>query len=349
MSQKPTAVGVHIFAGGFTLGMKQAGFDVLAHLECSEYGVATSRRAHPELAVHVGYGQWAAEERTPDVYYGNPPCAPWSAAGSKKVELGKRDYSFGFDPRDGRVECVTKMMELLKRGPKVLVWESVQRAWSAGRPFIQGLAKAANDQGYHVQAVLHNGLECGVPQNRPRCFFVFSRLEIYWTKPLRPSGAPRTVRDAIGSAEWLSWPDTFQSLRPSVAETLKVTKPGEKLAKVFNDLHGTAKARNVPGRPGFLHHRLDWDKPSPVCVSSSGTTLYHPERDRPVSLREFQVLCGYPPEYEFMGCSSMKYRQVGQAVLPPTARWLGKNLARAIEVDRPRAPSGLGLEEVDLQ
>ena len=42
-TRKPTAVGMHIFAGGFSVGVQQAGFEVACHLETSAYGVQTAR------------------------------------------------------------------------------------------------------------------------------------------------------------------------------------------------------------------------------------------------------------------------------------------------------------------
>lgn len=73
-SRRPTALGSAIFAGGFTLGVRES-FDVLAHLEETNYGVATVRHNMPELPVHVGRERWPLDEfRDVDMIYGNPPC-----------------------------------------------------------------------------------------------------------------------------------------------------------------------------------------------------------------------------------------------------------------------------------
>ncbi len=46
-------IGSFIFAGGFTVGVSKY-FDVLAHLEDSNYGVNTFSANHPNIPVYIG-------------------------------------------------------------------------------------------------------------------------------------------------------------------------------------------------------------------------------------------------------------------------------------------------------
>src|SRR5260370_23897113 len=78
-----TALGVYIFGGGFTVGVKRAGFRVLGHLEDGPFGVSTAKRNHPELSghIHTDPASWPLDQfGMVDFVYGNPPCAPWSQA-----------------------------------------------------------------------------------------------------------------------------------------------------------------------------------------------------------------------------------------------------------------------------
>ena len=61
MKRKPTALGVDIFAGLFTCGVKQAGFEVLGHLEHGNYGVKSALANYPKLDIRVGYDNWEPE------------------------------------------------------------------------------------------------------------------------------------------------------------------------------------------------------------------------------------------------------------------------------------------------
>src|SRR6185369_10322557 len=82
--KKPTALGAHIYAGGFSLGVRRH-FDVLCHFEEWKFGVATVEQ-NLKIPVHVGEpSTWPINEYTGyvDFVYCNPPCAPWSRAGGK--------------------------------------------------------------------------------------------------------------------------------------------------------------------------------------------------------------------------------------------------------------------------
>ena len=72
---KPTALGVHVYAGGFSLGIRKGGFDVVAHLESGDYGLATMRRNQRRVPVHIDPRTWPVAELAGgiDLVYGNPP------------------------------------------------------------------------------------------------------------------------------------------------------------------------------------------------------------------------------------------------------------------------------------
>src|SRR6266566_8003425 len=141
----PTALGVYIFAGGFIVGVKCVGFNVVTHLEDGPFGVSTTKRNHPELAghVHLDPASWPLDQlRGVDFVYGNPPCAPWSQAGMSWKH--KRGLADSWWERDPRVSCVYQMFDVLEKvRPRVWAWESVARAAVAGRPLIDSLAERA--------------------------------------------------------------------------------------------------------------------------------------------------------------------------------------------------------------
>ena len=70
------------------------------------------------------------------------------------------------------------------------------------------------------------------------------------------------------------------------------------------------------GRTGFFR-RLSWDLPSPTLVTSPsqmGTCICHPDEDRPLTVREYARLQGFPDSWEFVGSTLKKYRMIGEAV-----------------------------------
>ena len=176
-----TAIGSYIFAGGFALGV-QRHFNVLCHLEETDYGVDTCHRNFPQLPIYVGFDHWPIEQlqmaQPVDLIFTNPPCAAWSPAGfDKKHGTGK----WLTDPRVG---CARKCFSLLGAlRPRVWVWESVVQAYTKGWDFVRDLTVMAIQLGYSVTYLLHNSQYFGVPQIRKRFFMVCHRVPF---EPIEP-------------------------------------------------------------------------------------------------------------------------------------------------------------------
>lgn len=330
MTTTPNALGVYIFAGGFSLGIEKH-FNILAHFEDGPFGTATVRLNRPDIPIFTNVPAWPADDliyqRLP-LIYGNPPCAPWSTAGNlvnQKTKLANAGIGFKWEA-DPRVECVRRQFALLERlAPTMWVWESVAAAYSRGATFIADLAQRANDRGYAVTRVLVNGKWTGLPQERRRFFFVAHRVELPWA---HPGKSPPTVGEVIAlnpdAAE--EHPDSKAKITGSIVNYIGDIEQGKGAIDAFNrwkerehlplelNKHG-----HVRGRPNFLCHRLHPGKPSGTIVS--GTCLVHPHHDRFLTVKETQLLSGYPADYVFVGRDA--YSQISKAVLPPVADWLG--------------------------
>ena len=341
---RPKALGVYIFAGGFTLGVRKH-FDVVAHWEDGPFGTATVRRNMPDVEIFKDVNNWPVNDsrfqRLP-LLYGNPPCAPWSAAGhlpKQKIRLAANNASQKYE-LDPRVECVRRQFALLGQlRPHIWIWESVARAYSTGRPFVDGLTKQAQDLGYAVTHVLVNGLYAGAPQQRRRFFFVAHDIEL-------PFVAPTKASTTIGEAwapydpEWLREEHALSKAKMTgtIAQFCKDMEPGEGGHEAFYKwLKREGKEPelndkgNVKGRPNFLMHRLDRNKICGTIVS--GTCLIHPDENRFLTVRETQLLSSYPHDYEFVGNDA--YGQISKAVLPAVGDWLGGICRAGVDANVP--------------
>ncbi|XP_030756300.1 DNA (cytosine-5)-methyltransferase 1-like [Sitophilus oryzae] len=84
-----------------------------------------------------------------------------------------------------------------------------------------------------------------------------------------------------------------------------------------------------------LYGRLEWDGffgttiTNPEPMGKQGRVL-HPEQNRVVSVRECARSQGFPDRFKFNGKILDKHRQVGNAVPPPMARALGKEVIKAL-------------------
>jgi DNA (cytosine-5)-methyltransferase 1 len=332
-SKNPTALGCYIFAGGFTLGVKRAGFEVLAQLEDGMFGVETTRRNHPGLPVFTSPADWPLEKfaRKVDFVYGNPPCAPWSGSAISYRNKGE-DFKTKYK-RDPRTSCVYALFDVLhKVRPKVWAWESVTPALRKGHEMVKELTDAAAEMGYSATYVLLNAIDLGAPQFRYRFFCVFHKVDIDWVYPRVETHT--TVRDVIGYGKVAH--DMLTDVLPlgkNFNKILSYTRPGEGLHMAWNranppETRELNERGHVKGRPAFSQFRLRWDKPAGTMIG--GAHIFHPDERRPLSVPEAAVICTYPQDYEFIGRVGERYLQIARAVMPDVGQWLGENVRRAV-------------------
>jgi site-specific DNA-cytosine methylase len=194
------AVDVECFAGGFTLGAAQAGFEVVAKRELpGGFGVPSVEvnRAliNPALDIQVSSGpDWMVPDDI-DLVFGNPPCSAFSGVSDKN--FAGADNSIN--------QCMFELIDFAARcnggeGPPVIIYESVQNAFTRGRDLLRELfdrLRAATGSPYQLHHVLHNAYALGGCAERRRYFFVASRIPIGYASPgLAPSELP-TLWSAI--------------------------------------------------------------------------------------------------------------------------------------------------------
>lgn len=332
-TKKPTAVGAHIYAGGFAIGVMEH-FDVLAHLEEWNFGVQTVRD-NLAITVHVGTpDQWPCDSfNRVDFVYANPPCAAWSALS------GGNTMSWVDDPRPQHwVNCLGLLDRL---EPTVFACESVRGIYKNGRSFLHPFILAARKKGYRATHVLCNGRDHGVPQNRPRYFLVLSRVDVAW----QPTGLKKDVTIADVWRKGFKT-NTVSDKKAYADRYISRCVPGHDLRRTFNALHKNPQKRTqvvavqqgrtmevVRGRPPFAVKRLrGMDALAHVVTGSRH--LIHPVEHRYLSVEEQAALCCYPRGYEFKGTINQKYAQIAKAVMPPVAEYLARMVAAAIRAGK---------------
>lgn len=323
---RPKALGVHIYSGAFTLGVSKI-FHLVGQWEEGPWGAATFDLNFPNVPHPLTRAAWPVSSVGPVQFlYANPPCAPWSAAGS---HLGIKD------PRVAFTSTSIGLVNVLQ--PDVFVLESVPRAWSptGGREFFARKAYELGKMGYQVTIYLTNALLIGGMQWRERFHFIAHRGELAIPEPLATIADAPTVRDLIGDLEHLAvFKDEEEPKLPNHA----VKRPAEPYLNVLRNLaqgegweigYGRALAQGLPARKHrFLAQRLRYDAPAPTLADIG--SLYHPAQDRPLTLREGARLCGYPDSFIFAptGKASEQYdaksTDVTQIVMPQ----IGEHLAR---------------------
>lgn len=170
------AVDCQGFAGGFTLGTVQAGFELVGKREMEPepgFGVP-----NVEANRHLLGDNWQTQVSAPEEWepveaefvFGNPPCSGFSLMSSKHFR----------GPNSPVNACMWAFASYVARvQPQVAAFESVQQAFSGGRELMQQLRTHLEQQSglaWHLYHVKHNNLSCGGAAVRPRYFWVVSRI-----------------------------------------------------------------------------------------------------------------------------------------------------------------------------
>ena len=329
--KRPTAVGANIFAGGFTLGVSKH-FDVLAHLEHDDYGVAVARANFPNLKIFTSLDSWPEKaNKKIDFLYANPPCAIWSMAGNRQ---DRQDWTK--DPRLQRVRDIFALVERYR--PAVWAWESVCQAFERGRPLVEELADQAAKFGYSASYVLIDAQYLGTPQVRKRFFLVLHRVEIDWEK-FKPNYARpvMTAGEALKGVKphpelLMKLPDQKGLCGGTIKKLLKVVKPGAHFKDTWEQITKNPRKNargKILGRPSFLSKRIDPNKPVGVVFTDH---TYHHTEPRHLSLNEVGALHGFPQTWNWVHLSHALTIQRG--VLPPVGEWLAQTVAAAISTGK---------------
>lgn len=323
------AIGIYIFAGGFTQGVKNH-FKVLGHFEDKPYpGTETSLLNFPDIPIYFRNKEpWPLEKfRGIDLIYCNPPCAIFSPIGISTTR-GPDAWK-----EDDRLNCWLRCYQALDYEPKILAIESVPQALTRGREFIDSLALDAVNRGYRVTYLIHDAGVFGTPQHRKRFFFLASKYELQYRTP--NWGPVTTVGEALREVTDPGWK---LELREDLAETYphmqrKENGKWEGVRVTWCRMRGiSVDAKKVPLMPMFMLHRLTNELPAGVFA---GNYWLHPDEPRYLGINEVKVLCGYPQDYQLAGRSGVWPTLLAQAVLPPVGDFIGASAKMTLEMKKP--------------
>jgi DNA (cytosine-5)-methyltransferase 1 len=311
---RPIAVDLFAGAGGMSLGLEQAGFDVAAAVEydavhaavhkynfqrtevlCTDASAlsADQLRTAVEAGLALHGRSWDGEI---DLIAGGPPCQGFSFIGKRLVD----------DPRNALVLAFVRLVRELR--PRYAVMENVPGMASGGHAGILGqVINELTEARYAVTppAIL-NAAHFGVPQDRRRLFLFATRegqarnamapKPVTTGRPKRPlpvRAEPLSLDSSYGPSVWdaladLPDADTF----PALEHGDSVLLGDEEFASLVAAASPYARMlRGVQLESEDLSYRRDWD---PAVLTSSMQTRHtrksverfsetHPGDTEPVS------------------------------------------------------------------
>lgn len=340
----PTAVDLFCGAGGLTLGLRRAGFDVLAALDSSEVAVRTYHLNFGHAPVTADVRSLTTDqfrslsglgEQTVDLVAGGPPCQGFSIQ-----RIGGDS-----DERNFLVFDFARFVVGLR--PKVFLMENVPGILgSRGKRIASKFEEKLTEAGYEVRNALVNAADYGVPQIRKRVFFYgWQRRFLPPFQFPKPSLAPEsygTVLQTIGElpsppANYRPYPgDPLHrriKLSPKNMERLRHVPPGGGFESLPVELRVNAH-RNGAAKIG---HRYVYGRLAPGAPAATITARFdsftrgrfaHPSEDRNITLREGARLQTIPDDFRFEGTQEEVAALIGNAVPPLLAEVIGGSIRR---------------------
>ncbi len=313
-------------AGGLSLGLQRAGFDVLG-VEIDADACATHRaNVGPcEQASIVG---WHPAQPA-DLVAGGVPCQPYSIAGKRA----------GTESEDGRLYLELIRVAVEADGGAVLL-ENVEgmTTWRDGDGWgvVARIEAAMRTAGFEPRRQVLCAADYGTPQLRYRLFIVGfrdPRALAAWRWPCP------THADAPNLFGLLPWVTVRQALGLGGGAYLSGRRDGAKGWQGERKLDVDAPSTTV--KSGWGADLLD----RPVhTIGAGGTRTGGPHSQIPkaghhvhqlqgavrLTPEQCAILQGFPAEFTFAGLKGSRGRQAGNAVPPQLGEAVGRSIYRAL-------------------
>jgi len=311
--------------GGLSLGLKAAGFSVIAAVEIERKAQETYRLNHPTVRL---YGEDIRKLNPADVLRdaglkpgevdllaGCPPCQGFSRLRTRNQRTAVKDK------RNNLVADFLRFIGAIR--PKTVMLENVPALAKDAR-FVR-LCQELSALGYETVVHVLDAADYDVPQRRKRLIMLASnvhtpllaekaRQRITVREALDGLGAPYATRDKLhGMGE-----NRSKEVRELIAMIPKNGGSRSDLSLKYQlDCHKRSD--------GFkdIYGRMSWDDVAPTitsgCHNPSKGRFLHPSQNRTITLREAAVLQGFPRNYRFdvsHGKESIGL-MIGNALPPP--------------------------------
>jgi len=332
-------------AGGLSLGMRSAGFELAYAFDSNEAAVETYRlNLGPHASVELAEGVSGAGllTRLPagvnriDLLAGGPPCQGFSKQ--------KRGAHKG----DDRNRLIVEYARIIKEArPKYFLLENVAMfGQKRGKSYASRVLDELHEL-YRFYPHFYNAANYGLAQTRERFILVGedrellarfripeSTVQAWATVGEVLNGLPEPPEDCTEHAAFANhyrarvtkanvdrfsfvpqgggWQDIPMEYRLPCHQVVDTTSGG------WPDVYG----------------RLRWDGQCPTITAGFDSFTRgrygHPMQDRPLTPREAARLQGFPDWFRFVGSRWHVRLQIGNAVPPPLAAVIGGTILRAL-------------------
>ena len=287
-----TAISLFSGAGGLDMGFENAGFKTIWANDFEADACKTHENWSNAKVVCGDIAKVdASDVPNADIMLGGFPCQGFSLSGPRKID----------DSRNVLYKHYVRIVKAKK--PMMFVGENVKGLLTMGNgSIIDAIVADFSDCGYDVYYKLLNARDYGVPEDRERVIIVGFRKDLGIKNFEFPAPRPYkvTMREALKNIPEPT-PDEICNAPYSSRYMSRNRKRG------WDDVSYTipAMAKQVtlwPGSPDMTKVETDhWE------FGKEGVT-------RRFSWREAAAIQTFPPDLEFYGDLTSKYKQIGNAV-----------------------------------
>ncbi len=300
-----TAIDLFCGCGGLTLGLKQAGFNVIGAVEIDKLAAETYKINHPQtklwekdirkLKAKDVLTELKIEPEELDLLAGCPPCQGFSTL---KTLNGSRTIT---DERNELIFDFLRFVRALR--PKAIMLENVPSLAKDDR--IYTVCRRLKKYGYKYEIRIVNAADFGVPQRRRRMILIAGLKGIadFAEIDFNHRTVRATITDLLPAGES---GDILHDLPEHRTDIVRKRIAGiTKNGGGRQDLDKTLQLKCHKKCDGFkdVYGRMKWDDVAPTitsgCTNPSKGRFLHPEENRAITLREAALLQSFPPDYSF--------------------------------------------------
>jgi DNA (cytosine-5)-methyltransferase 1 len=341
----PRAIDLFSGCGGLTLGLKQAGFQVVCAVELDAAAVNTYKANHKRVLVKQSdirrlsatalRRELGLQRGELDLLAGCPPCQGFSVLRTRNGANRNRDT------RNALIKDMLRFARVFR--PKTVMMENVPKL-KEHKLFAQ-FCGGLRELGYEVVFEIKDAAQYGVPQRRRRLILLASRgLDLRFARTARKVPTVRTaieclLRPGVGKDPLHNLPQ-----RPRSDKVRRLIRAIPKNGGSRGDLPASRQLECHRRSNGFsdIYGRMAWDAVAPTitsgCFNPSKGRFLHPEQDRAITMREAALLQGFPRAYSFdltAGKEAIAL-MIGNALPPEFIRRHAIEIKRALDDQRAR-------------
>lgn len=305
---------------------------------------------------------------------GGPPCQPFSKAGRSKIRHRVRHGLR--DPVDERKDLWRSFLEIVRiaRPPAVVMENVPDMALDKEMFILRTMVHELEGLGYEVEERVAEAWRYGVPQFRPRLLLIALHERTAFQWPQDPPDQV-TVWNAIcdlpevkggwrpegGADGWADYDGPVTDFQRRMREGMTgadagkvfdhITRPvREDDARAFQLMDAGTRYSDLPSDMRRYRHDIFDDKYKRLAedglsrtitahIAKDGYWYIHPRQNRTLTVREAARLQTFPDRFRFAGPPSAAFRQIGNAVPPVMAEYLGEAIRVSLAAGKPAGPA----------